>query len=73
MVVDLYNSNFKYLNFLYDDLVGLTTSSFIIQLGKETPTFWIAIAWAIVATLIYKTIQIGKIYHFKLYCAFAVE
>ena len=39
-------------------LVGLTTSSFILRLGTETPRFWIAIIWAIVATLIARAVAV---------------
>ena len=39
-------------------LVGLTTSSFILRLGTESPRFWIAIGWAIVATLIARAVAV---------------
>lgn len=39
-------------------LVGLTTSGFIIQLGIETPTFWISIILAIIATLIARAVAV---------------
>ncbi len=39
-------------------LVGLTTSDFIIRLGTESPRFWIAIGWAIIATLIARAVAV---------------
>ena len=39
-------------------LVGLTTSSFILRLGTESPRFWIAIGWAIIATLVARAVAV---------------
>lgn len=39
-------------------LVGLTTSGFIIRLGTEDSKFWLAIGWAVVATLIARAVAV---------------
>ena len=46
-------------------LVGLTTSSFILRLGTESPRFWIAIGWAIIAVLIARAVAVFSLVPFS--------